>query len=345
MRGLSALWTKILLHSYGWKPTDKVKRYENNPILSAKDIPYEATLIFNAGVVKYKGKYLMAFRDDYSYDPHNKRRLHTHVGFAESTDGIHFTPHDKPFINYNEIHKGEVERMYDPRLTVIEGELYLCFAQDTKHGLRGGIARINDDLRSYEILSLSVPDDRNMVLFPEKIDGKYCRLERPMPIYSRAGKELFDTWISFSPDLKYWGESSLLLPQEKVPFSNCKVGPAAPPVKTDKGWLTLFHAVKKDKRLLKNGWEKSWKKVYSAGIMLLDLKDPTKILGIYDQPLLMPQAPYELYNGFRNNAIFPCGMVAEENGEVKIYYGAADTVTCLATAKIDDLIGLCLSGK
>ena len=79
--------------------------------------------------------------------------------------------------------------------------------------------------------------------------------------------------------------------------------------------------------------------------MLLDLKDPTKILGIYDQPLLMPQAKYELYNGFRNNTIFPCGMVAEDNGEVKIYYGAADTVTCLATAKIDDLVDLCLGGR
>lgn len=342
MKGLSALWTKLILRSYGWKPTDKVVRYENNPVLSAKDIPYDAALIFNAGVVKYKGKYLMAFRDDYCYDSRNRRRLHTHIGLATSDDGVRFTPFDKPFIDYEKIHCGEVERMYDPRLTVIEGELYLCFAQDTKHGLRGGIARINDDLTSYEILSLSVPDDRNMVLFPEKIDGKYVRLERPMPVYSRGGKELFDTWISFSPDMKYWGESKLLLAQENVPFSNCKVGPAAPPVKTDRGWLTLFHAVKKDARLLKNGWERRWKKVYSAGVMLLDLNDPTKVLGVCREPLLMPQAPYELYDGFRNNAIFPCGMVLEDDGEVKIYYGAADTVTCLATAKVDDLIDLCL---
>ncbi len=345
MKGLSALWTKHILRSYNWKPTDKVVRYENNPILSAKDIPYKATLIFNAGVVKYKGKYLMAFRDDYSFDPRNKRKLRTHIGLAESDDGIHFTPHSKPFIDYNVIHQGEVVRMYDPRLTVIENTLYLCFAQDTKHGLRGGIAKINDDLTSYEILSLSVPDDRNMALFPEKIDGKFVRLERPMPVYSRAGKELFDAWISFSPDLKYWGESSLLLAQESVPFSNCKVGPAAPPVKTEKGWLTLFHAVKKDRRLLKNGWERRWTKVYCAGIMLLDLSDPTKVLGVYDQPLLMPQAAYELYGGFRNNTIFPCGMILEDDGEVKIYYGAGDTYTCLATAKVDDLISLCLNKK
>ncbi len=341
MKGHS-LWTKLILRSYHWKPTSKIIRYENNPVLSAKDIPYPATLIFNAGVVKFKGKYLMAFRDDFRFDPVFKKKLRTHIGLATSDDGIHFTPFDKPFIDFDAIHKGEVERMYDPRLTIIDNELYLCFAQDTKHGLRGGIARIFDDLSGYEILSLSVPDNRNMVLFPEKINGKFLRLERPMPVYSRGGKELFDAWISFSPDLKYWGESSLLLPQEKVPFSNCKVGPAAPPVKTDKGWLVLFHAVKKDKRLLKNGWERRWTKVYTAGLMLLDTDDPTKIIGIYDQPLLFPQAPYELYGGFRNNAIFPCGMVLEEDGEVKIYYGAGDTVTCLATARVEDLIDLCI---
>jgi len=95
---------------------------------------------------------------------------------------------------------------------------------------------------------------------------------------------------------------------------------------------------------MKNGWERKWKKVYCAGIMLLDLEDPSKVLGICKEPLLMPEASYELYNGFRYNVIFPCGMV-EENGMTKIYYGAGDTVTCLATAKTEDLIRLCLEGN
>ncbi len=343
MKGLSALWSSVILRSYGWKPTDKVVRYEKNPILTAKDIPYEATLIFNAGVAKFRGKYVMAFRDDFRYGV--GRRLHTHIGLALSDDGIHFSPQPVPFIRYEDVHSDEVGRMYDPRLIVIEDVLYMCFAQDTKHGLRGGVARIFDDLTGYEIISLSVPDNRNMVLFPEKINGKYMRLERPMPVYSRGGRELFDMWASSSPDLVFWGDSKLILAQEEVPFSNCKVGPAAPPIRTSDGWLVLFHAVKKDCRLLKNGWERRWKKIYCAGIMLLDPVDPTKVLGVYQEPLLMPEAPYERTGGFRNNAIFPCGMVAEENGEVKIYYGSADTVTCLATAKIKDLIGLCLGKK
>jgi beta-1,4-mannooligosaccharide/beta-1,4-mannosyl-N-acetylglucosamine phosphorylase len=216
----------------------------------------------------------------------------------------------------------------------------MCFAIDTKHGLRGGIGKIHD-LDRLEILSMTVPDNRNMVLFPEKIGGMYARLERPMPIYSR-GKDRFDTWFSVSPDLKFWGESRLVLGVEDVPFANDKVGPAAPPVKTEKGWLTTFHAVDIDYSRGKNGWEDRWQKRYTAGIALLDLEDPSKVIGIYDKPLIVADLPYENENGFRQDVIFPGGMILEDNGEVKIYYGASDTVECLATADVNELINLCL---
>jgi beta-1,4-mannooligosaccharide/beta-1,4-mannosyl-N-acetylglucosamine phosphorylase len=127
---------------------------------------------------------------------------------------------------------------------------------------------------------------------------------------------------------------------ENVPFANDKVGPAAPPIKTKKGWLTLFHSVDIDPSRGKNGWEDFWRKRYCAGIMLLDLENPAKVLGISKVPLLAPETKYER-DGFRNDVIFPGGMILEDTGEVKIYYGAADTVECLATAHVDDLIGLC----
>ena len=180
-----------------------------------------------------------------------------------------------------------------------------------------------------------------MVLFPEKIGGRYVRLERPMPIYSRGGADRFDTWMSDSPDLAYWGNNRLVLAVEDVPFANDKTGPAAPPVKTDKGWLTTFHAVDRDLSRGKNGWEEHWQKRYTAGIMLLDLEDPAKIIGMSKAPLIAPEAPYETEGGFRNDVIFPGGMILEEDGEVKIYYGASDTVECLATADVDDLLALC----
>lgn len=317
-----------------------IKRCENNPVLSGKDIPFDAECIFNAGVAKYQGKYVMIFRNDYNYIS-GARFGGCNLGVAFSDDGIKWTVREKPFFELEYLNDPEITRVYDPRLTVIEGELYICFAVDTRHGLRGGIGRVKEDFGGIEFISMSVPDNRNMVLFPEKIGGRYVRLERPMPIYSR-GKDRFDTWLSVSPDLKFWGESKLVLPVEAVKYANDKTGPAAPPVKTEKGWLTVFHAVDIDHTRGKNGWEDSWKKRYSAGIMLLDLEDPSKIIGKYEEPLLAPETVYEANEGFRENVIFPGGMILEDSGEVKIYYGAADTVECLATADVNELLRLCL---
>ncbi|OXM83086.1 glycoside hydrolase family 130 protein [Paenibacillus rigui] len=319
-----------------------IHRHPANPILDAARVPYPTALVFNAGVTKFNGKYVMVFRNDYgSLEDHTIEPHHTtDLGIAFSEDGIHWEAGPKPCFK---MHDEEIVRAYDPRLTVIDGRCYMCFAVDTLHGIRGGVA-VTDDFVHFEVLSLSTPDLRNMVLFPEKINGHYVRLERPFTVYSRGGLDRFDTWISESPDLKFWGNSDLLLAVEQVPFANDKIGPAAPPVKTDKGWLTLFHAVDIDPARGKNGWEPTWKKRYTAGIMLLDLHNPKKIIGMHKQPLLAPEVSYETDGGFRNNVIFPGGMVLEEDGEVKIYYGSADTVECLATAHVDDLIKLCLEG-
>jgi beta-1,4-mannooligosaccharide/beta-1,4-mannosyl-N-acetylglucosamine phosphorylase len=318
-----------------------INRHPANPILTADDVPYKPALVFNAGVAKYEGKYVMVFRNDYGNEANHTLLPHstTNLGLAYSHDGIHWDVQPKPLIV---LENEEIIRTYDPRLTVMDGRVYMCFAVDTYHGLRGGIA-VTDDFEHFEVLSLSVPDNRNMVLFPERVGGKYVRLERPFPVYSRPGKDRFDMWMSDSPDLKYWGNSQLVMGVEDVPFANDKIGPAAPPVKTSKGWLTTFHAVDIDASRGKNGWEDSWKKRYTAGIVLLDLERPDKIVGMYKQPLIAPDASYESDGGFRNDVIFPGGMILEESGEVKIYYGAADTVECLATAHVDDLIRLCLS--
>lgn len=322
------------------KSSNVIHRYNGGiPILSKKDIPYDADCIFNAGVTKYKGKYVMAFRNDYNFDGVGSFK-NCIVGLAFSQDGINWSVGEEPFITVADIHDPDVTKVYDPRLTVIDEKCYLCFAVDTKHGVRGGIA-VTQDLKTLEILSLTAPDNRNMVLFPEKINGQYVRLERPFPVYSRGGIDRFDVWMSYSNDLRYWGDTKLLLAVEDVAFANDKIGPGAPPIKTEAGWLTLFHTVDIDHTRGKNGWEASWKKRYCAGIMLLDLDDPSKIIGMSREPLIAPETIYETDAGFRTNVIFPGGMILEEDGEVKIYYGASDTVECLATARVDDLIALC----
>lgn len=325
-------------------------RFFGNPILSRNDVPFAATLIFNAGVTYFNGQYISVFRNDYG-EWGNPMITGTNLGLATSADGIQWQVNPRPIWSIEDVRRDvaalfpnqsaerEVLRAYDPRLTVIDGQCYMCFALDTLHGLRGGIARTEDFAR-FEVLSLSAPDNRNLALFPETIGGRYVRLERPMPVYSRGLGDRFDIWLSDSPDLKYWGNSHCVLGVEHVPFANDKIGPAAPPIKTERGWLTLFHAVDRDPQRGKNGWEERWQKRYTVGIMLLDLENPHKVVGMSKQPLMVPELDYER-NGFRNNVLFPGGMILEKSGEVKIYYGASDTVECLATAHVDDLLRLC----
>ena len=320
-----------------------IKKNEK-PVLTKDDVPYPADCIYNAGIAKYNGKYVMVFRDDYDRNEENfyDSNVQIALGVAFSEDGVNWKVQPKPlFDSKNLDQNSEFIRIYDPRITIIENKPYLCLAIDTHHGVCGAIASVSESFDSMELISVSTPDNRNMVLFPEKINGMYVRLERPFPVYSRGGKDRFDIWCSYSPDLKFWGESKLVLAVEDVPFCNDKIGPAAPPVKTEKGWLTLFHSVDRDEARGKNGWEHKWTKRYCAGIMLLDLEKPENVIAMSKKPLIAPELPHETESGMRQQVIFPGGMILEEDGSVKIYYGASDTVECLATSTKSELISLC----
>jgi len=319
-----------------------IHRHPLNPIFTAKDVPYPSELVYNAGVTKYQGQYVMVFRNDYGYDENEKKAPYFQIGVAYSDDGIrNWRVHPRPILEKEG--GDDVWGSYDPRLTVLDGRLYITYAQYTEHGYRATTA-VTDDFEKIEIIDRAVPDNRNMVLFPEQINNRYIRMERPFPIYSRQ-KRLFDIWISESPDLIYWGKSELLLCVEDIPYANEKLGAGSPPVRTEWGWLSIFHAVDTDFDRGKNGWEDEWQKRYTAGVMLQDLEDPRKLVAYSKEPLMVPEASYEIQGGFRNNVIFPTGLILEDSGEVKIYYGAADTVQCLATARLTDLVEFCLSFK
>lgn len=202
-----------------------VRRHPGNPVLNAACLPYPSTLVFNAGVAKWHGAYVMVFRNDYGGTPGSTVFAGTNIGVAVSDDGITWRPRPAPWIEWKD---GEIIRAYDPRITVVDGRCYLCFAVDTRHGIRGGIA-VTDDLDHWEVLSLSAPDNRNMVILPERRNGKLMRLERPFPIYGRGAPKAFDLWFSDSPDGAYWGNTQLVLGSEQVPWANAKIGPGAPP--------------------------------------------------------------------------------------------------------------------
>jgi predicted GH43/DUF377 family glycosyl hydrolase len=192
--------------------------------------------------------------------------------------------------------------------------------------VRIALAR-TDDFRQVERVSLITEADyRNVVIFPEKFDGLYARLDRPHSEISP-----WSIWISYSPDLRYWGESQLIMKPVQYHWDEMKIGPGAPPIKTDQGWLSIYHGV----------FQTMDGSIYRLGVALHDLRDPARILGVGDSWILQPEDPWEI-TGYVHNVVFTCGAVAEPDGTVKIYWGGADTVMCVGEANVADLVALCL---
>jgi predicted GH43/DUF377 family glycosyl hydrolase len=302
------------------------KRYEGNPILTGKDFPPEADIktVFNSGIVKHNGKYIMVCRVENS-------ALFDRFWVAESSDGYHFKPWPKPVeMPYdNQLFKTYAESMiYDPRVTKIGNEYYMVHAAHSGHTCRLSLVKITDDFRKFQWMAfISETDNRNGVLFPEKINGLYARLDRP-----NTGADTGDVWISYSPDLIYWGKSECVFRNwQGIRWAWTKVGPGAAPIKTPEGWLTIFHGVRTQCRS---------HFVYQLGVCLLDLSNPAKVKAMAEDAILIPEEQYELV-GQTPSVVFTCGAVVEDDGEVKIYYGGADTVQCVATTTVKRLIDAC----
>mgnify|MGYP003316339466 CR=1 FL=1 len=278
----------------------------------------------------FNGEYVGLFRCE------DKRGI-PDLYLGKSKDGANWTLETEPVAFYNpDGTRFTYPYAYDPRLIKIEDTYYTVFCADIE-GPSIYIAKTKDFKHFEKVPTGFLPFNRNGVLFPEKINGMYYKLDRPYDYPSSCSGEI---WISESPDLIHWGNFRPVLKQGYKFWNTVKIGPT-PAIKTDKGWLTIFHTVDKNNLRRKNGWERTWKKRYCAGIMLLDLNDPSKIVGMSKLPLIAPETYYETQTGFRQHVIFPGGMILEDDGEVKIYYGAADTVECGATAKLEELIALC----
>lgn len=312
-------------------------RWHGNPLLSSRDIPYAEGLIYNGGVIKYEGRYVMLARVDHADLAAQCLKGVSDIALAFSNDGIRWEVQPKPCIAWRD---DEIELPMDPRLMVVEGRCYVSLGVQTRHGMQGFVL-VTEDFDRFDLVFKTTPDNRGIVLFPEKIGDCYLRIERPFPTFGHGKKAVFDMWTSESPDLIFWGRPEVLLDVDQVPYAGDRVGAGTPPLLTDRGWLLLFHAVTDDSARGKNGWEDQWTRRYTAGALLLDRDDPRRIVGLSPEPVLVPEAPYEVSGGYRNGVVFPSGWVLEDTGEVKIYYGAADTVQCLATAHIDDLVRLC----
>jgi predicted GH43/DUF377 family glycosyl hydrolase len=300
-----------------------VTRYGGNPILTPDDIPYPVETVHNAGVVKCNDRYIMLFRSHLD----TGRSI---VGLAQSHDGFHFTARPEPFLTpsreppFSEYEEYGVE---DPRITFLEGAYHITYSAYSRHGVRIALARTRD-FESVERISLITEADyRNTVLFPEKIDGRYVRLDRPHSEISP-----WSIWITYSPDLVHWGDSRVVMKPVKYHWDEMKIGPGAPPIKTTQGWLNIYHGV----------FPTMDGCVYRLGVALHKLDDPAQILGVCDRWILQPEDPWEVV-GYVHNVVFTCGAVPEPDGTLKLYWSGADRVMCAGTAVLDELVDLCLT--
>jgi predicted GH43/DUF377 family glycosyl hydrolase len=243
----------------------------------------------------------------------------SHLRVARSTDGVSFTIDDKPAIApHTNMEEYGVE---DPRATFIDGEWHITYVSVSRWGITTSLATTTD-FRSFERKGvILLPDHKDVVIFPEKIGGRYVALTRPMP---QSFSRIFGVWIAFSEDLLAWGgHERLCLPRPDY-WDELRTGASAVPFRVDDGWLELYHGVDRDSR-------------YAMGALLLDADDPRKVLARSAQPILEPLEPFER-TGLFNETIFSCGHVELADGRIRMYYGAADSVVAAADFTVRDIV-------
>ena len=311
---------------------DILVRHPANPVLSAAHFRDQLGLrvraVYNSSAFKVaEGRYVMLCRT-------NQLNHLTLLWGADSTNGIHWKLRPEPFeMPQDDLWKRVTRSVYyDPRITHIDGEFKVLIACEGDQNCRVAMFRSTDDLQTLEFVNyVNVPDNRNMVIFPEKsADGRYMRLERPS-IPAHGGKG--GIWLSHSPDLIHWGDShEVLKTTELWNFAYSGLGASTVPHRTPNGWLILFHAIMNN----------CTTREYSIGAALLDLERPWIVRHLAKHPILAPEAEYEM-RGLVEHVCFPCSKIVEPDGTVKVYYGAADTVQCVATGQLSDIIHACMN--
>lgn len=296
-----------------------VWRYSGNPIIDRNPARH-CGRVYNSAVIPYDNGFVGVFRADHT---DGKARLH----FGRSNDAIHWEIHDEPIRWKDEKGKPyDPNYAYDPRLVEIDGIYYITWCTDFA-GAALGLGMTRDFREFIRLENPFPPFNRNGVLFPRKINGKYMLLSRP----SDSGHTPFgDIFISESADLRYWGRHRRVMARGGSGWwQSTKIGAGPVPIETDEGWLLFYHGV----TTTCSGY------VYSMGAAILDRDNPSIVRYRCTDYLLTPEMPYET-TGFVPNVVFPCATLHDaETGRIAIYYGAADTYVALAFAQADEVIG------
>ena len=307
-----------------WQPRpkgchDPVWRYARNPVIPRDIIPC-ANSVFNSAVIPFGRAFAGVFRVD-----NTARNMRIHGG--RSRDGLRFEIDPEPisWIGADPEIAPMIEA-YDPRVVKLEDHYFITWCNNY-HGYTIGMGYTDDFKKFYQMENSFLPYNRNGVLFPRRIQGKYAMLSRP----SDTGHTPFgDIFYSASPDLIHWGCHRHVMSPKRLPcgWQGTKIGAGPVPIETTEGWLLIYHGVLTSC----NGF------VYHMGAALLDIDQPWKVLYRTRPYLLNPRMLYECV-GDVPNVVFPCAALADAaTGRLALYYGCADTVTGLAFAQIDELI-------
>lgn len=242
----------------------------------------------------------------------------SHLRLARSRDGRNFTVDEHPALA--PMAMSEVYGCEDPRITRLGGWYYINYSSIAPTGVSTSLARTRN-FRDYERMGIIfAPDNKDIAIFPEKVGGSYACFHRPST--KQVGPPAL--WLAFSPNLRDWGRHHYIFGPRPGAWDSERVGCGAAPIRTERGWLQFYHGANQNVR-------------YCVGATLLDLEQPWKVLARASEPLLEPQAPYEL-QGLMPNVVFHNGLVERPGGIVDLYYGAADTTTCVARVRIGDVL-------
>ncbi len=298
------------------------RRHPSNPILTVDDWPYPANSVFNAAATQIDDHTLLLVRVE-------DRRGISHLAVARSADGISDWDIDSEptFPADPEHHPEELWGVEDPRITFVpeSGEYLITYAAYSEAGPLVSLARTRD-FRQFERLGpIMPPEDKDAALFPVKFNGRWAMIHRPYGLIAEHVPA--HMWMSFSPDLKHWGDTRILMRARRGGWWDAnKIGLSPPPMETPNGWLLLYHGVRKT----------AAGSIYRIGAALLDREDPTKVIRRSDEWVFSPQEAYERV-GDVGEVVFSCGWVRDDD-RIRLYYGAADTAIAMAEASLNELL-------
>jgi predicted GH43/DUF377 family glycosyl hydrolase len=296
-------------------------RHPDNPILTADQLPYPANAVFNPGAARVDGETVLLLRVE-------DLRGISHLEVARSRDGIGGWRFEaEPLLApAPDGHWEEVWGCEDARLTWIEerGEWAIAYTAYSRRGPLVSLATTRDFLTVERLGPVMPPEDKDAALFPRRIGNRWAMIHRPTP--HRGGAHI---WLSYSPDLRHWGDHALLIEARDGAWWDAgKIGLGPPPIETEHGWLLMYHGV----HVTAGG------AIYRVGLALLDLEDPTITLRRSEEWVLGPAAPYER-TGDVGQVVFPCGWTVDEASDrLDLYYGAADTAVALASASFSEVM-------